>query len=259
MAAKTSRPKGKPAADKITEQLEDLLEKVKENKASWQKDYTPAQLSIPYNGATGKEYKARTGLILLQASAEKGYDDPRWATFSQAREKEWQVRKGEKGTMCYEWIPQIKDEVSGKYRDLKRDGLDKDKTPERFRPVTFHLFNAAQIDNIPKLERPAVPQQEVDDRASQLHFYLDTIARGLEIPVKEGNFSPPHYAYALDEKGKTRDEYIALPFTSSFNSLASAGITKGHETRHALQHEERLNHHPISVSDEGERVKNNRS
>src|SRR5439155_11511662 len=75
----------------------------------------------------------------------KGYEDPRWLTYRQAQENEWQVRRGEKGTQIEFWqFPDARPSAREKSRNETPDSRR-----DRFLYRVYTVFNARQIDGIP--------------------------------------------------------------------------------------------------------------
>ena len=72
---------------KIEDQRKEIVEKVAEDMetmgAEWLRPW--ASLRMPRNPVTGSEYHGSNALYLLAVAAWKGYGDPRWATFNQAK------------------------------------------------------------------------------------------------------------------------------------------------------------------------------
>ena len=58
------------------------------------------QQAVPQNAVTGRKYHGLNALWLSYLAEKQGWTDPRWATYKQASEKGWQVRKGGKSQLC---------------------------------------------------------------------------------------------------------------------------------------------------------------
>ena len=71
----------------------------------WQKPWEPSApgTGMPENPSTGKLYRGGIAIHLLATGLQRGYDDPRWMTYNQAKQEGWQVRKSEKGTEIEFW------------------------------------------------------------------------------------------------------------------------------------------------------------
>ena len=72
----------------------EIIKRLQEGTAPWQKPWEPGELSAPYNAQTGKAYRGFNSVWLGMFSH---HDDPRWLTYKQAEAMGAQVRKGEKG------------------------------------------------------------------------------------------------------------------------------------------------------------------
>jgi antirestriction protein ArdC len=47
---------------------------------------------MPYNPTSAKEYRGGNAVNLMVSALEQGFTDPRWLTYRQAAENDWQVR-----------------------------------------------------------------------------------------------------------------------------------------------------------------------
>ena len=59
----------------------------------------------PFNAATGHQYSGINVLILGMDPRAYMTGDPRWATYKQAQDHHWQVRKGERSTTIFLYKP----------------------------------------------------------------------------------------------------------------------------------------------------------
>jgi putative DNA primase/helicase len=146
MAKASAKPKfeKKTQATIYKEAAQHIIEAIKAGTAPWMKpwDAESAQAFMrPHNAITKKNYASINTVMLMS----RGYADPRWMTFNQAKEKGWNVRKGEKSTQIYFFKPI---EVETEERDAKNEKI------KRKIPIlkTFAMFNATQIDGVPALE-----------------------------------------------------------------------------------------------------------
>jgi antirestriction protein ArdC len=57
--------------------------------------------AMPRNATTGQRYRGINVLTLGMSVLAFSSGDPRWATYKQAEDRGWQVRKGERGTTGY--------------------------------------------------------------------------------------------------------------------------------------------------------------
>ncbi len=106
--------------------------------------------SMPRNAVTGARYRGINVIALGMSPLAFASGDPRWATYKQAAERGWQVRKGERGTVAY-FFKRLE------VRD-GRTGDDEDATRRIPLLRAFTLFHATQIDNVPEFVPPTVQQ-----------------------------------------------------------------------------------------------------
>ena len=120
----------------------------------WRKPWDPDKAggpAMPRNAATGHRYRGINVLTLGMSSLAFASGDPRWATYKQAEERGWQVRKGERGTTGYFFKRlELRD-------DTKPEG---DDDAVRRIPLlrAFTLFHARQIDLIPDYVPPTIEE-----------------------------------------------------------------------------------------------------
>lgn len=209
---------------------EKLIEQLKVGTAPWQKPWSSGGLpafELPYNVQTGNRYKGINTLMLLLAER----DDPRWMTFKQAAASEWQVKKGEKGTMIQ--FVKTSDQQS------KRDEKGKPVLNEQGQPIkitiklakpiitTAWVFNAEQINGIPTLEKTDLKTLNWDplERAENL---LER--SGAAIYHRAGDRAS--YSPLTDQ--------ITMPLREQFDTPDKYYATVLHELGHWTGHADRL-------------------
>src|SRR6202162_274711 len=70
----------------------------------WRRPWDPDKAggpAMPRNAATGQRYRGINVLTLGMSGLAFSSGDPRWATYKQAEDRGWQVRRGERGTTEY--------------------------------------------------------------------------------------------------------------------------------------------------------------
>lgn len=107
-----------------------------------------------HNPITGTRYRGMNATILWAMGLEHQYPDPRWCTFKQAQNKDWHIKKGEKGTPIEFWC--IYDTRERKKLTLHEADEIVRQNPDReedMRPCSsvYVVFNGTQIDGIPEL------------------------------------------------------------------------------------------------------------
>lgn len=216
-------------ADKIIKSLES-------GTAPWMKPWAAADLSaqFPYNAATGNHYNGINIVNLLTTNTERQFNDPRWITYIQAEAMGAQVRKGEKGTQIQFW--KFKDTVDKVDENGKKVFDEKGKPvkieiPREHPIAAYHtVFNAAQLDNMPKLDLGEIESK----RAFSPIVAAENILRnsGADI-IFQPNGKSAHYNPGSDR--------ITLPEREQFKSESLFYATALHELGHWTGHESRLN------------------
>ncbi|HEV7380565.1 MAG TPA: zincin-like metallopeptidase domain-containing protein [Dyadobacter sp.] len=183
-----------------------IMKMVEAGTAPWQKpwnaDAAAAHLAMPYNAASGRAYRGGNSIWLMAKAMEKAEFDPRFVTYNQAKDNDWQVKKGERGTSVEYWQfdkeEKRKDPTTGKDETV-RIKLD---NPRVFYATVFH---ASQIDGIPKYE-PRVPengwkpveQAENIMAGSKAKIIHDQVDRAYYAPSSDSVHLPPKEAFPRD-------------------------------------------------------------
>ncbi len=205
-----------------------LIEQLEAGTAPWQKPWDAREGGdrLPYNPVTGKEYRGANSLYLTM----NGRSDPRWATYKQAAEQGWQVRKGEKGALIEYWkfsdtIPAV--DSAGK-PVMGEDGKQKTVSVLLDKPKVFRavVFNAEQMDGVPEISKG--PRQYEWDPLEK----ADGILKSSGAKLFHDQADRAFYSPAKDE--------IHLPGRDQFKSPAAYYSTALHELGHWTGHETRL-------------------
>lgn len=134
------------------EQLaEKIITQLEAGTAPWQRPWDAPPISLPHNESTGKPYRGSNVLNLMLA----GYSDPRWLTFNQAKERGYQVNKGEKGSLIqtfrFHQEKQLRDAEGQPVKDDKGNAVIEQTKLNKPIIRTFVVFNAQQITGMPPL------------------------------------------------------------------------------------------------------------
>lgn len=214
-------------ASKAREKIvEALIKSLSENQIPWEQPWYFDQF---YNPTTNKYYTGGVNLISLnQVATEKGFTDPRWMTFNQAKEKGWNIKAGSHGAPIEFWsayhaVEKRKLSITEANQLLKDDPDAKDYI--RIIAKTYTVFNAQQVEGIPKL--PSKPEIERSDTLKNIEKLADTMG------VKQGIGRMACYIPFQDK--------VILPPLQSFRDEKSYCATFLHELAHATGHESRLN------------------
>src|SRR6185312_667171 len=99
-----------PRRDYRQEVTDSIINMLEQGVAPWQKPWQG--IGIPLNPTTEKAYRGGNAVHLLATAIQRGYDDPRWMTYKQAAENNWQVKKGERGARIEFW--EVKQQADAK-------------------------------------------------------------------------------------------------------------------------------------------------
>lgn len=185
----------------------------------WDPDKAGSGPSMPRNAVTGQRYRGVNTVVLGMSTMAFSSADPRWATYKQAADKGWQVRKGERSTTAYFFKRlEVKDEKAG-------DGEKNTKRIPLLR--AFALFHASQIDGISGFQPPTL--EEAPWRAPEA---AEIIVANSEAVIRTGG-DRAFYS--------TKTDHIQMPPSAAFESPSAFASTILHELAHWSGAEKRLN------------------
>ena len=129
--------------NKSHDMAQSIIDALKDGTAPWIKPWTADNSVVPHNPVTGTRYK---GVNFLYLSMQ-GKPDPRWVTFNQAQKKDWQVKKGSKGTTVQFW------QFEKDKKTINDEGKTVTERVKLERPLLRHyyVFNASDIEGMPEM------------------------------------------------------------------------------------------------------------
>ena len=151
----------------------DIAKAMEQGGLEWAKPF--ASLQLPRNGSTNRPYNGRNVAHLLFMAKEKGYTDPRWFTFNQAKEKGYKVAKGSKSTLIEKW-----GSASVKVGENEDDGTEIFARVPIFQK-SWNCFNAEQLEGVDEWQGK---NERLDD--AQVESVIDRLIASSRCPVKEG-------------------------------------------------------------------------
>ena len=142
--------------DHYQEVTDRIIEALEAGTPPWRRPWDPDKAggpAMPRNAATGHRYRGINVLTLGMSALAFTSGDPRWATYKQAEERGWRVRKGERGTTGY-FFKKLE------LRDDGTDGAENGEDTVRCIPLlrAFTLFHASQIEGIPDFIPPTIEE-----------------------------------------------------------------------------------------------------
>jgi antirestriction protein ArdC len=184
----------------------------------WVKPWNPEQAAgpqAPFNPTTGKHYRGINVLILGMDMRAFTSGDPRWMTYQQAREKDWQVSKGEKATTIFFYKPLEVDDPDAK------DGV---RTIAMLK--NYSVFHASQVAGIPPYQPPSV-EEAPWRRPEAADIILTNSGADVRIGGGKAFYSPT-------------TDHIQLPPETAFKGPQEWAATALHELGHWTGHAKRL-------------------
>ncbi|MBU2772642.1 MAG: ArdC family protein [Acidithiobacillus sp.] len=213
MATKSSSEK----PDLRAQLAEELIKRVEQGTASWQKPWDPSMGDdTPINAITGKPYRGVNRELLSTFGPSNG--DGRYCTYKQAEAQGWQVRKGEHGFPIEKWSQYEKEAVNKETGEVSKE----QKMGVRY----YTVFHASQIDGIPPLERPTVERHIEPDKR------IDNMLVSMGVSQNNGG-NRAFYRVSPD--------HIRMPPVSAFPTAGDYDSVRLHEASHATGHSTRLN------------------
>lgn len=201
---------------------DELIARIEQGTAPWQQPWDPSMGNdAPQNAITGKPYRGGNSLWLQAVAPDH---DPRWATYKQAQEQGWQVKRGERGTPIEYW-EQVRKPVSEERRaELEAEGKEPPKDERKLIHRTYTVFHASQIEGIPPLERE---NREVPAR----HELAEQVARSVGAEVQQSRNGQAYYSPSRDTINMPPREAFREPGGYEGVLLHEAGHATGHPSR----------------------------
>ena len=205
----------------------ELTAAIEAGTAPWMKPWAPGESSRPMNAVTGHHYRGINPLMLMA----RGYGDPRWIGFAQAKGKGASVRKGEKGTPILRVLPpRTKTDADGAPL-LDADGNERTGPPMI---KVLHVWHVSQVDG---LELPSLGQETVNTwEACEL---AEAALTGSGVPIDHDRGDRACYNPNADR--------IRLPERDQFPEALGYYHTALHELGHATGHTSRLSRHDAAT------------
>ncbi len=205
---------------RITQRVIEQLEQgVRPWLRPWNTEHAAARICRPLRH-NGEAYKGINILVLWDAAEQRGFDNPYWMTFQQAKALGGFVKKGERGS------PVV---YANTFKKLEVDesGEECEHAIPFLREYT--VFNAAQIEGLPDRFQPSeAPEgQQPLERIEQ----ADTFFANTQAEIRYGG-TQAYYSGSGD--------YVQMPPFVTFRDTEAHAATLAHELTHWTKHEARL-------------------
>ena len=181
------------------------LESLEENKIPWRQRWNS---SLNKNGITNTTYKGINQLLLSYVSYKEHYEDNRWFTYVQIKEKGYKLKNSKgKGVPIEFWsVYDIKNKKRISFEEYNKII---DRTPElkeqykTFCNVTY-VFNGSLIEGLKELDK-------TKNNNIQVNSYINKIIDKLKVKYKEEGdkafYNTNEDQVVLPEKNKFFDKY----------------------------------------------------
>lgn len=216
---------------KISKTKEELvnmyIDSLKEGKIPWRERWVS---SLNVNGISDKEYKGINQLLLSYVTYKEQYNDNRWFTYYQIKQKGYKLKdaKGKGIPVEFYSVYDIKNKKKVDFADYERLVNERPETKVNYRLIcnTSYVFNASLIEGVP--EQDKYPY----DKSIPANNFIKKIISKLGVKYSErGNEA--FYSPTTDE--------IVLPESKRFYDEYSYYATQLHEISHSTGSKDRLN------------------
>lgn len=207
---------------------ESFLHVLEEKQLDWKKEWMgPTGYREPVNGRTGYRYRGINRFYLTLISMDREYQDNRWCTFNQIKDKGWKLvnAKGQ-GVKVEYWFPyDTEEKKSISWEELR---LRNEKIGNRYtlRASYKTVFNGSLIEGIPEL-----PIQEPKEIAPDK--MIQRLSVNMGVPIINDGGDQAFY--------RPSEDTIHLPLPEYFETEYAYDSTALHELAHSTGAPHRLN------------------
>lgn len=207
-----------------------IIENLKAGTAPWQKPWAAGEQFRPFNPVTGTVYRGINSIML----SAHDYADPRWMTFKQVGEKEWQVKKGSKSqhVVFWQWTESrtVKDASGKPILDAEEREQKETVALERPRFRIYSVFHASQLQTRDGQEIPPYEPRELTWDPNEAG---EKILQNSGVSISHDQRDRAFYQPSADE--------IHLPPRENFPDAGNYYSTALHELGHWTGHPSRQN------------------
>lgn len=206
------------------------LESLEENKIPWRQRWNS---SLNKNGITNTTYKGINQLLLSYVSYKEHYEDNRWFTYVQIKDKGYKLKNSKgKGVPIEFWSvydTKSKKKISfEEYNKIINSNPELKEQYKTFCNVTY-VFNGSLVEGIKEIDKN-------QNNNIQVNSYINKIINKLKVNYKEEGDKAFY---------NVKDDQVVLPKSNKFFDKYSYYATQLHELCHSTRHESRLNRFEI--------------
>lgn len=206
------------------------LESLEENKIPWRQRWNS---SLNKNGITNTTYKGINQLLLSYVFYKEHYEDNRWFTYVQIKDKGYKLKNSKgKGVPIEFWSvydTKSKKKISfEEYNKIINSNPELKEQYKTFCNVTY-VFNGSLVEGIKEIDKN-------QNNNIQVNSYINKIINKLKVNYKEEGDKAFY---------NVKDDQVVLPESNKFFDKYSYYATQLHELCHSTRHESRLNRFEI--------------
>lgn len=216
--------KAKEYREQLAEAFVHILE---EKQLDWKEGWHETGMRAPLNAKSGRRYRGINLFYLSIIAMERGYSDPRWATFKQVQEKGWRLENAKgQGVKVEYWYPYDReDKKMLTWEEFRRTG---EEFGRRYMLAARYatVFNGSLIRGMPQLQLPE--QNDIS-----LDVLIERLSMNMGVEIMHDGGDQAFYTPSEDR--------IHLPLAQSFESDYAYASVALHELAHSTGAPHRLN------------------
>lgn len=196
-----------------------LVDDMEKKGLGWEADWR--QCFSNRNAITNKPYRGANQLLLSYAQQVRGFSDPRWCTFKQAKDNGWRVKKGARSCQIERWVKfESKNEDKASEEGEHGEGRKAEPLRRLARVGAWNVFNGEEIEGIPVYE-----PLKLDISQPELWRLSDELEASSRCPIENTKQDQAFYIPSKDR--------IVLPMREQFSSAVGYIATMAHEMGHS--------------------------
>ena len=224
MAKRPSKEKKKSVGEQVAAQFIEIMKAGK--LPPWASGFHRQYGFFPLSAISKKPYRGINTWILMGMGELKGYTDPRWLTFKQAKDRGGHIKGGEKSTGIVFWRM-----YTPSQEDDPLSLEEEDEPKPRFISRIYNVFNIEQTESVRLPEiKIIVAEHSPIEAAERVYNEMQNPPRIRFYP--NGFEDTPSYTPKKDE--------IWIPSPQSYEKIERYYKTLFHEMGHSTGHETRL-------------------
>lgn len=220
-------------------QSEAFYDLIMQSDQSWRKSWASDGFE-QQNATTKKPYNNLNQTLLFKRAVTESLADPRWITFTQAKEANYKIKKGVKGSQIFRLVRGYDRLVKDENGNLIQDENGKNKmehiTYDRPRIKIFTVFNARDVEGIEPFKKSEIPEQHrllmQQENYKNAEIMVKAFCEKNDISLQE---MASESAFHAHNNGATIKK-VVVPLKSQFDNLDNYFSVLFHEVAHSTKH-----------------------